>query len=416
MRRSVQVFSLITFLIAGIAGAQKQVVDPCLTESLPINTGYSGTGTLPVGAGDPNWEVIADPDPGTSEPRPAFVISPNGAWKPALPNSMWVSSYPGSANTTNGLYVFQYCFCLTDRFAAPVLNLSLRADDWAEVLLNGTSIGSTPNPSFNTAAPTTIVPPPASLFHSGRNCITVNLHNTGSVAMGLDLVGSIAANGLSVQKPACCNPTGQIQGRKWNDANGNGIVDTGEVGLAGWTISLSNGMTTTTDAFGYYNFSGVPPGPLTISEAQQTGWQQTFPTSGTYAVTVAPNSVITGQDFGNRKGTDIPPCSLCGDFNNSCCLGRDAQGNTIYSFLLTINYQPLTTSGACPLTLTPAAGTVLAYSPQVLVPGTNTISGTISVSGTPPSPFCFKASCGAGGESCVGAVCTKLLPPCDVKR
>jgi len=87
--------------------------------------------------------------------------------------------------------------------------------------------------------------------------LTVELNNTGHVAMGLNLAGSISAAGLAVQRPECCNPTGQIQGKKWNDANGNGVQDANETPLSGWTITLSNGTSAVTDVHGYYNFIGV---------------------------------------------------------------------------------------------------------------------------------------------------------------
>ena len=388
----------------------------CLVGSISLNTGTSGSTTLPAGSGDPYWEVISDPDPGTSESRPATVITPNSAWKPAQPNSAWISSYPTADNDQNGKYVFRRCFCLAPNFDTPNLTVSLRADDQATVFLNGVQIVATPISSFQTAAPTTATVMSQTSFKAGQNCLTVEVNNLSSVAMGLNLTGTMTAAGLTVIRPECCDPTGKIQGRKWNDTNGNGLLDNNESGLAGWTISLSNGMTATTDSLGFYNFIGVQPGTVTISETQQPGWQQTFPSGGTYSVNVTANSVITGRNFGNRKASDdLPPCSLCGDFNNSCCLGRDAHGNAIYSFLITLNYQPITATGNCPLTLTTPAGTVLTYSPQTLTPGSNTISGTIAVTGTPPTPFCFKVSCGASG-SCTSAVCTRVVAMCDIKR
>src|SRR5690606_11909374 len=52
----------------------------------------------------------------------------------------------------------------------------------------------------------------------------------------------------------CCNngATDTLQGAKYNDLNGNGIKDTGEPGLAGWTIvayqsSTGQSTTATTD-------------------------------------------------------------------------------------------------------------------------------------------------------------------------
>lgn len=406
---------IVSITLAGSALAQRQ---ECLAEAIPINTGANGNVALPIGAGDPNWTVIGDPDPATTEPRPATTIVPYpGAWQPALPGSTWISSYPTSVNPTNGKYTYQYCFCLNPNFDVPKLTLSLRADDSAEVFLNGVSIGQTPNPSHNTASPTTLTANKQSDFKPGRNCLTVDVQNTGSVASGLNLVGQISAAGLAVQRPECCNPTGDIQGRKWNDANGNGVQDTGEAGLAGWTITLSNGQTAVTDANGFYSFVDVPPGSYTLSETQQSGWQQTFPTGGQHQINLAAGQAIVGRDFGNRRG-ETPtdgPCSLCGKINSACCLGKNAQGQLIYSFLAQIDYQSFSNPPAsCQLTVSaPPSVTILSYGPAVLTAGTTTfVSGTVAISGTPPSPFCIKVKCAGGKESCESAVCMRLLPPC----
>jgi PKD repeat protein len=279
---------------------------------LEINTGFNNAigSVYPVGAADANWTVVADPDPNTTEPRPAFVISAHPAWQPALPNTQWISSYSSASDETNGPYTFQYCFCLRDGFSNPVLNLSLRADDQAQVFLNGTGpgelIGVTPNPSHNTQSPFQITPPPARKFRVGRNCITVVVNNIGAVAMGLNLSGSITTDGLGLDRPACCNPNSQITGTKWNDLNGNGIRETTEPVLQGWTIALSNGATSVTDVHGNYYFTGLPPGTYTVSETQQSGWSQTFPGgTGSHTVTLAAQQVVTGRDFGNtQQGRD----------------------------------------------------------------------------------------------------------------
>jgi uncharacterized repeat protein (TIGR01451 family) len=102
---------------------------------------------------------------------------------------------------------------------------------------------------------------------------------------------------------------GCIEGMKWNDANGNGVINPGEAGLSGWTIQLTGpvNQTTTTGAGGTYRFCGLPPGTYTVAEVLQPLWVQTFPpTPGTHTVTLAANQVVTGRNFGNRRVIIFP--------------------------------------------------------------------------------------------------------------
>jgi protocatechuate 3,4-dioxygenase beta subunit len=107
---------------------------------------------------------------------------------------------------------------------------------------------------------------------------------------------------------------GKVYGQKFQDLNANGIKDTDEVGLAGWAITVKGtdtitgavvNMTTTTDANGNYNFTGLTAGTYTISETLRNGWVQTTPVNGTYTVNIISGSNFTGQDFGNFHKGDI---------------------------------------------------------------------------------------------------------------
>ena len=50
--------------------------------------------------------------------------------------------------------------------------------------------------------------------------------------------------------------------------------------LASWCIKLTGAATATavTDAYGYYEFTGLPGGTYTICEEPQAGWNESFPT------------------------------------------------------------------------------------------------------------------------------------------
>ncbi|MDM7934307.1 MAG: SdrD B-like domain-containing protein, partial [Methanothrix sp.] len=100
-------------------------------------------------------------------------------------------------------------------------------------------------------------------------------------------------------------PGQSISGVKYNDLNGNGARDSGEPGLAGWTINLEQPagtviQTKTTASDGSYIFTGLADGTYVVSEVLQTGWTQKAPAGGTYTVTLSPSSPSAiGKDFGN---------------------------------------------------------------------------------------------------------------------
>jgi hypothetical protein len=104
-----------------------------------------------------------------------------------------------------------------------------------------------------------------------------------------------------------------VSGTKWDDLNGNGVKDTLEPGLSGWTISMSGTMlgaaSTVTDVDGNYTIDSIGGGNHTQSEVLQSGWTQTAPVGGTYSYTgggtLFSGSVVTGKNFGNFKNICI---------------------------------------------------------------------------------------------------------------
>lgn len=90
-----------------------------------------------------------------------------------------------------------------------------------------------------------------------------------------------------------------ISGHKFDDGNVDGLRQSGEPGLASWTIQLSDGETQATGADGAYAFS-VRPGQYTVQELMQDGWRQTDPGGdGTRTYTVQSGQVVDTADFGN---------------------------------------------------------------------------------------------------------------------
>ncbi len=111
-----------------------------------------------------------------------------------------------------------------------------------------------------------------------------------------DIAGNpLAIDGFSTAEPSQTvylierGPTVSIAGVKFDDVNGNGVQDTGEPGLPGWTIFLDqndNGLLDTgepsqvTAADGSYAFTDLYSGSYDVAEVFQDGWQQTLPGRG----------------------------------------------------------------------------------------------------------------------------------------
>ncbi len=101
---------------------------------------------------------------------------------------------------------------------------------------------------------------------------------------------------------------GSISGLKFNDLDGNGIMDGSDAPLDGWTIQLngysvyntSESRSIVTDGSGNYAFNNLWPGTYTVSEVWRSGWRQTLPASlRPYSLDLGVEQAMTGIDFGN---------------------------------------------------------------------------------------------------------------------
>jgi hypothetical protein len=121
-------------------------------------------------------------------------------------------------------------------------------------------------------------------------------------------------------------PTGaSISGTKFNDANSNGVRDSGEAGVAGVTIHLAGPggatLTTTTDASGNFAFTGLDPGTYVLSEVVPPGFVQTTPGApGTISITLAAGQAVTGVLIGNVAS------ATAGSISGTKYLDLDANG------------------------------------------------------------------------------------------
>ena len=112
-------------------------------------------------------------------------------------------------------------------------------------------------------------------------------------------------NGLDFESVNFTNrATGIVSGYKWNDLDGDGIWSAKEPAIEKWQIGLDlNGdetpdMVAITNAYGYYE-AVVPAGIVAVAEFQENGWQQTYPPSKSYQVTVKPGMHVQDLNFGN---------------------------------------------------------------------------------------------------------------------
>ena len=146
---------------------------------------------------------------------------------------------------------------------------------------------------------------------------------------GSDEFGQQSIEGLDFGNVAA----GTIDGVKWNDLNGNGVRDAGELGLGNWTIFLdldddgvltldpfgdpAEPFTTTRyddpdtpqDELGTYRFEGVFPGNYTVREVLQPNWLQTWPEAGAlpggHTVNVTGGATFSDRNFGNVRAASI---------------------------------------------------------------------------------------------------------------
>ena len=195
-----------------------------------------------------------------------------------------------------------------------------------------------------------------------------------------------------------------ICGKKFNDLNGNGNMDSGESGLQGWVIQLTYNpgtgpvtITQTTDANGSYCFNNLRPGlTYVLSEVMQSGWSQTLPgTPFTYTVTASPGQNYT-LFFGNKQ--DSIPATICGKkFNDLNGNGNMDSGEPgLPGWVIQLTYNP----GSGPVTLTQTTDADGSYCFNNLLPGISYTVSEVSQSGwiqtLPGSPFTYSVTALSG--------------------
>ncbi len=131
-----------------------------------------------------------------------------------------------------------------------------------------------------------------------------------SVGLAAALAAAVAMSwGATAGAPAIASAqeAGSISGLAIDDENGNGVIDAGEPGLAGWEVATAGTPTRTAQvaADGGYAFEGLAPGTYTVTLVDVVGsagptplWIPTLPNADlSYDVTLAAGEDIKNIDF-----------------------------------------------------------------------------------------------------------------------
>ena len=207
----------------------------------------------------------------------------------------------------------------------------------------------------------------------------------------------------------------QIGGQLFSDGNANGALDDGEEGLAGWTLTLdkdgngSTDATTTTDAYGFYRFTGVGPGSYTVMQVPQAGWLPTGPASGRHTVTTTSGADIGGADFANVAAASISGTKF-EDMNGDGQRDADERGLPGWTIFLDANANG-SLDGSERFVITGATG---AYSFTDLLPGSYVIAEVMQDGWVQTSPGAGPSSAAAGVTLSLSGMDVVLSLPEDV--
>ncbi len=102
-----------------------------------------------------------------------------------------------------------------------------------------------------------------------------------------------------------------VSGTIWNDLNQDGIIDANEAGIQNVSLDILNGTTVvahvTTDASGYYSFTGLPANAYTVkitdTQAVLNGFNATA--EGTGSPAISGDGSVNGQEPANTTGGNV---------------------------------------------------------------------------------------------------------------
>jgi hypothetical protein len=381
---------------------------PCAQNFLSLATGINHVtgGMYSSGAVDPYWKIIAvGPLTGSSgvgpTPAPSFAsyYSSGTGFITCLP------VYGACVNEPECNYTYQRSFCAVSASPA-MMSMVVHAFDSAAVYFNGSLV---PLGSSNRLLPSSaftwdnmfVVNAPIAIT-AGTNTVEVRLYHRGPPHPN---VFRIISGGITSTVPAnlvltsdnCCTPKGTIGGHKYWDLNCNGVLDPGEPGVAGWTVTLTppSGppQTATTNASGAYLFTNLLAGTYTVTEGTSSGWINGATT--TYSIVLGPSQSVM-RDFLNCKTPDCKNLFTEEEKDPDCCQ---------YNFDISNGGGALSK-----IEYTATGGTVSFISTEPCFPSSTTpallfgtTSGTLNYSPTCNSPL--EVRLGAVSTTATGLIC-----------
>lgn len=188
---------------------------------------------------------------------------------------------------------------------------------------------------------------------------------------------------------------GALRGRMWFDSNENGVIDGGEIGIAGETVVLTGAdlggvpvsRTVTTDANGDYVFSNVSAGTYTVTQPNQ-------PAGTLNGTTLA--GTVDGVSSGTATGPGVVPSAVSGIV---LPMGRESVNNNFGEIGDPPNVVVSKSHTPTRFSLN-ATGT---YTVTVRNIGRVPTSGLISVTDRLPAGLSLNATPTGAGWSCTGA-------------
>lgn len=138
----------------------------------------------------------------------------------------------------------------------------------------------------------------------------------GSASGACALAGSAIQLASGLQDAVCTlsyvRATGGIGGRTFEDSNANGAFDVVDAVLPGVVITLSTGLSVTTDAAGLYSFADLPTGTYQVTETVPSGWSLTSP--GPAQTVTVTNAATADASFAHGK---TPPPQVPADTSST---------------------------------------------------------------------------------------------------